>query len=109
MRHLGRAWTPVFYAGFVIELLGVAWALAATAQSVPLRLAPLILGYLIMVVAYWRARRAIRRWATPADPAVWARIGLRLLAIPDLDAEFGESEVERRTPKGRKESKKARR
>ena len=98
MRHLGRGRTAVFYAGFALELLGVVWALAATAQPLALRLAPLFLGYAIMLLAYWRARRAIRRWATPADTSVWGRIGLRLLATPDLDAVFEPDPARHRPP-----------
>jgi hypothetical protein len=98
MRHLGRTRTPIFYAGFALELLGAVWALAATAQPLALRLAPLFVGYAIMVLAYWRARAAIRRWATPGDLSVWGRIGLRLLATRDLDAEFEPDPARRRPP-----------
>lgn len=98
MRHLGRAWTPIFYLGFTIELLGVVWALTATGPPLPVRLAPLFLGYLIMVLAYWRARRALLRWATPPDLSVWGRIGLRLLDARDLDDEFEPDPARRRPP-----------
>lgn len=81
MRYLGRVRVSLFYGGAVLEIIGAIWALVATARSIPLRLAPLILGYALMLVAYLLAKLAVRYWSRP-DPEVWDRIVQRLVETP---------------------------
>jgi len=87
MHHLGRLRTALFFTGLVVEIIGAIWALAATDRPIPQRLAPLLLGYALMLVAYLLARLAVRHWSRPADPAVWDRIAQRLLETTDGDEE----------------------
>jgi len=85
MRHLGRVRVVLFYGGAALEIIGTIWALAATDRAIPLRLAPLILGYALMLLAYLLAKLAVRYWSRPADPEVWDRIAQRLLEAPEVE------------------------
>lgn len=87
MRHLGRVRVVLFYGGAALEIIGTIWALAATDRAIPLRLAPLILGYALMLLAYLLAKLAVRYWSCPADPEVWDRIAQRLMEMPELGEE----------------------
>jgi hypothetical protein len=84
MRHLGRLRTILFYSGLALEIIGAFWALVATDRSIPQRLAPLLLGYALMLVAYLCAKLAVRYWSRP-NPEVWDRIAERLLALSASD------------------------
>lgn len=97
MRHLGRLRIIVFYSGAILEIIGAIWALAATDRSIPQRLAPLFLGYGLMLVAYLLARLAVRYWSRP-NPEVWDRIALRLLETPAGDEEGDAVRHKRRMP-----------
>lgn len=97
MRHLGRLRTILFYSGLILEIIGAIWALLATDHSIPQRLAPLILGYAMMLAAYLLAKLAVRYWSRPA-PEVWERIAQRLLEDQELDegAEARRSDMPKR-------------
>ena len=84
MRHLGRLRTILFYSGAILELGGAIWAFVATHRPIPQRLAPLLLGYALMLLAYLLAKLAVRYWSRPT-PAVWDRIAQRLLETPAVD------------------------
>ena len=86
MRHLGRLRTILFYSGMILELGGAIWAFVATARPIPQRLAPLLLGYTLMLIAYLFAKLAVRYWSRP-NPEVWERIAQRLLETPAVDEE----------------------
>lgn len=85
MRHLGRLRTALFFTGLILEIIGAVWALAATARPIPQRLAPLLIGYTLMLVAYLLAKLAVRYWSRPSDPEVWDRVAQRLMARPAGD------------------------
>jgi len=85
VRRSVRAPDALFYGGLALEVAGAAWGLTSAAAAPPVRVAPLLLGYALMVLGYGLWRRTIRRWAEPASAAVWDRIGQRLLADRDLD------------------------
>ena len=97
MRHLGRLRTILFYSGLILEIIGAIWALLATDHSIPQRLAPLILGYAMMLAAYLLAKLAVRYWSRPA-PEVWERIAQRLLETPAGDEEAGPVHRDTRPP-----------
>lgn len=84
MRHLGRLRTILFYSGLVLEIIGAVWALAVTARPLAQRLAPLLIGYALMLVAYLLARLAVRYWSRPT-PEVWDRIAQRLMETAEVD------------------------
>lgn len=86
MHHVGRAAAALGYGGLALQPLGVLWAFAATGHAPAVRLAPLALGDTLVVFAYLLRWWVRRRWSRPASPAVWERIGARLLVLPDLDA-----------------------
>ncbi|CAA9562051.1 MAG: hypothetical protein AVDCRST_MAG18-1168 [uncultured Thermomicrobiales bacterium] len=88
MRHAHRACIALFYGAFRLLLLGAAWALAAADRPVATRLAPMALAYALLLLTYTLARLAARWWSRPVAPAVWGRIGRRLLEDGDLDEEF---------------------
>lgn len=88
MLWLARVRNALAYAGLALEAVGAVWALRAVEQPVAVRLVPPLLGYAALLCAYLLTRRAGRAWSRPVSPAVWARIGVRLLETPDLDDAF---------------------